>query len=139
ARGAEVARIREQLGLDRPLWVQYAVFVHRLVHVGPSRFDPAQDRAHASCASIVPGLHVDFGKSIAQRKPVVALLGDRLPRTIAPGLLRALLLPAAAGRPGAVGPALAGRGGGARAGPTRDGRASEAGAASTAASSRSCR
>jgi len=98
ARPADVARIREQLGLDRPPLVQYALFWKRLVHVGPREVD-ARDRAHANCAVVVPlgasGLHVDLGKSFQTRRPVVQMVSDGLPRTLAltlAGILVQLLI-----------------------------------------------
>ncbi len=83
ARPADVAKIRAQLGLDRPLLYQYASFLHRLVHARPPQ--PAQpeaglDPAHATCASLGP-LHFDLGKSYQQRRAVVDILAERLPRT----------------------------------------------------------
>src|SRR5262249_2876682 len=80
ARPADVARIREQLGLDRPLVEQYGLFMRRLVHAGPSAIDP-KDKAHASCAALGP-VHFDLGKSFTQRRPVIAVIGERLPRTL---------------------------------------------------------
>lgn len=80
ARPADVARIRAQLGLDRPLSTQYAIFMTRLVHLSPSAA-PQGDEAHASCANLGP-LHVDLGLSYQKRKPVVALIAERMPRTL---------------------------------------------------------
>jgi peptide/nickel transport system permease protein len=77
ARPADVARIRAQLGLDRPLGEQYALFMRRLVHLGPSEL--AKD--HASCAAIGP-VHFDLGRSFTQRRPVLTVIGERLPRTL---------------------------------------------------------
>jgi peptide/nickel transport system permease protein len=82
ARAADVARIREQLGLDRPPLVQYARFWRRLVHIGPRELD----QAHASCAVVIPlgsdlAIHLDFGKSFQMRQPVVDIVATRLPRT----------------------------------------------------------
>jgi peptide/nickel transport system permease protein len=74
ARPGDVARIRTQLGLDRPLAVQYARFVGRLVHVG----DRGDD---ATCAKLGP-IHIDLGRSFQQRRPVVDILADRLPPTL---------------------------------------------------------
>jgi peptide/nickel transport system permease protein len=95
ARPADVARIREQLGLDRPPAVQYARFWTRLVHLGPRAADPD----HPSCAVILPlghsGVHVDFGKSFQMRQPVVDIVATRMPRTLllaAAGVLLQLLL-----------------------------------------------
>jgi peptide/nickel transport system permease protein len=87
ARPAEVTRIREQLGLDRPPLVQYALFWKRLVHLGPRDIDPRTDPAHASCVTLVPlglsAVHLDLGKSYLRRQPVANLVAERLPRTFA--------------------------------------------------------
>ena len=40
APAAAVAKIRKELGLDRPLYVQYGLFLGRLVHLGPSALAP---------------------------------------------------------------------------------------------------
>lgn len=80
ARPQDVARIRQQLGLDRPVAVQYGAFMRRLVHLGPSHVDP-KDRQHGTCAALGP-FHLDFGKSYQQRRPVVSVIAERLPRTL---------------------------------------------------------
>ena len=56
ARPADVARIRTQLGLDRPIWTQYASYMGRLVRG-------------------------DLGVSYQQRSPVAKILAKRLPNT----------------------------------------------------------
>jgi peptide/nickel transport system permease protein len=87
ARPADVARIRDQLGLDRPPLLQYAIFWKRLVHVGPRVIDPRANPAHASCVVVLPlgasAAHIDLGKSFQLRQPVVDLIAARLPRTLA--------------------------------------------------------
>jgi len=81
ARRQDVERIRKQLGLDQSLPVQYARFMGRLVHLGPSVPDASDaNQEHASCATW-GRLHVDLGKSYQQRRPVTAILAERLPRT----------------------------------------------------------
>jgi peptide/nickel transport system permease protein len=75
AKAVEVARVRAQLGLDRPLPQRYALYLSRLVHVGGS--DP---KAHATCATLGP-LHVDLGRSYVQHRAVVDVIADRLPRS----------------------------------------------------------
>lgn len=82
ARPADVARIREQLGLDRPPAVQYVRFWSRLVHLGPR----ATEGEHGSCLVVLPlgdsSLHLDFGKSFQMRQPVVEVIATRMPRTL---------------------------------------------------------
>jgi peptide/nickel transport system permease protein len=93
ARPADVARIREQLGLNRPPLVRYEIFWRRLIHVGPRR--KADDPAHASCLVVIAlgasAVHVDLGKSFQLREPVVDLVAARLPRTFALAVAGALL------------------------------------------------
>jgi peptide/nickel transport system permease protein len=79
ARPQDIARIRKELGLDQSLPVQYARFMGRLVHVARAA-DPAKE--HATCAALVGPLHLDLGKSAQQRRPVVTILAERLPRTV---------------------------------------------------------
>lgn len=75
-----VARIRRELGLDRPLYVQYGLFLGRLVHLGPPPAG-AGDPKHGTCATAGP-LHFDLGRSYQQRRAVVTILGERAPRTL---------------------------------------------------------
>jgi peptide/nickel transport system permease protein len=104
ARPADVARIREQLGLDRPPLVRYGLFLRRLVHVGPRVVERHGGADHATCA-VVAGvgdraIHVDLGKSFQLRQPVVDVVAERLPRTFAlavAGVLVQLLLGVATG------------------------------------------
>jgi peptide/nickel transport system permease protein len=95
ARPQDVEKVRKELGLDKPLYVQYARFLGRLVHLGPSTFDPKKDKEHATCASVIGPLHLDLGRSFQQRRPVVTILAERFPRTlllaIAGALVQALL------------------------------------------------
>jgi peptide/nickel transport system permease protein len=99
ARPADVARLREQLGLNRPPLVQYALFWRRLIHAGPRAAGAAGDPAHASCAIVLPlggaAVHLDLGKSFQRRQAVVDIVATRLPRTFAlavAGVLVQLLL-----------------------------------------------
>jgi len=84
---ADVARLREQLGLNRPPLAQYALFWKRLVHTGPRDIDPHADPAHGSCAVVLAlggyAVHLDLGESYQMQQPVVTLLATRLPRTFA--------------------------------------------------------
>lgn len=54
---AAVAKIRQDLALDRPLYVQYGIFLSRIAHF-------------------------DLGKSYQQRRPVTTILAERAPRTL---------------------------------------------------------
>jgi len=81
ARPADVANIRRQLGLDRSIAEQYGIFLTRLVHVGPRAFDPKKTPEHATCGHL-GAVHLDLGRSYQQRRPVVAIIADRLPRTV---------------------------------------------------------
>lgn len=74
-----VAKIRKDLGLDRPLYVQYGLFMKRLIHLGPSTFAP-KDPVHGTCGNLGP-IHLDLGRSYQQRRPVMTILGERAPRT----------------------------------------------------------
>jgi peptide/nickel transport system permease protein len=89
ARPKDVERIRQQLGLDKPVLVQYGRFMRRLVHFGPPN-PSAKDPEHGTCASLGP-LHFDLGKSYQQRRPVTTILGERLPRTVMLALVAVLI------------------------------------------------
>jgi peptide/nickel transport system permease protein len=91
ARPQDVARIRKELGLDRSLAVQYARFFGRLVHLGPSDAAAEAGPDHASCARLGLRAHVDLGKSYQQRRAVVTILAERLPRTLWLGLAAAFV------------------------------------------------
>lgn len=95
ARPQDVVRIRADLGLDRSLAVQYARFMTRLAHLGPgdaaTALDAGRPKEHATCGVIVWRFHVDLGKSYQQRRPVVAILAERLPRTIMLAVCAALV------------------------------------------------
>jgi peptide/nickel transport system permease protein len=59
ASAEQVAQLRTALGFDRPLAVQYAAYLGDL-------------------------LRLDLGESLVQRAPVAAIVGDRIPYTLAP-------------------------------------------------------
>lgn len=86
ARPADVARIRDQLGLNRSPLVRYGRFWARLVHVGPHTVEKG-NAEHGSCAVVLPlgssAIHVDFGTSFQLAQPVADLVATRLPRTFA--------------------------------------------------------
>jgi peptide/nickel transport system permease protein len=87
ASAADVARIKQTMGLDRAAPVRYALFWKRLVHLGPSapRRDP--DDPHSTCAVVLPlgpaSVHIDLGKSFQMRQPVVDVVAARVGRTLA--------------------------------------------------------
>lgn len=108
ARPADVARIREQLGLARPPLVRYALFWKRLIHIGPREVGRAET-AHETCAILLGcgrlAVHVDFGKSFQMRQPVADIVATRLPRTFAlalAGVVVQLLLGVATGTAAAM-------------------------------------
>ncbi|MBX3192503.1 MAG: ABC transporter permease [Labilithrix sp.] len=92
ARPAEVEKVRKRLWLDRPLYVQYARFMSRFLHVGPGEgADPtAVKEEHETCAALGWRVHFDLGKSYQQRRPVLTILRERLPRTVALAIAAAL-------------------------------------------------
>ncbi len=61
-----VTRLHQQMGLDRPLWAQFLLFVRSV-------------------------LHGDFGTSIALRVPVTSIIAERLPATLMLTALATLL------------------------------------------------
>ncbi len=60
-----IAAIHQQLGLDRPLYVQYVIWIGRIVHG-------------------------DLGRSITTHQPVATAIGERLPATIELGMVALL-------------------------------------------------
>ncbi len=93
ARPEAVARVRQELGLDRPVPQRYARFLGVLVHRAGSA------RTHGSCATFGP-VHVDLGTSYQENRPVVKMLGERVPRTLVlalAGLVAQLVLGVALG------------------------------------------
>ena len=75
ATAADAVRLRAELELDRPVAIQYARWAERT-------------------------LHADLGRSIVDRRPVLAILGDAMPVSIALGgasLLLSFLVGAVAG------------------------------------------
>jgi peptide/nickel transport system permease protein len=92
AREVDVARIRDQLGLDQPPLTRYVRFWERLVHFGPAA---AGAPGHADCATIVTfgshALHVDLGRSYQKSQPVADLIAQRFPRSFALALAGVLV------------------------------------------------
>lgn len=91
ARPQDVEKIRKSLRLDRPLRVQYMYFLQRLVHFGAADTTSKEVAAeHGTCANLWR-VHFDLGKSYQQRRPVVTILGERLPRTLFLAIAAALV------------------------------------------------
>ena len=82
ARPADVARIRTQLGLDRPLTVRYWLYMTNLVSL---RKRPPKGKPD-SALHIGP-VAIDLGVSYLKRQPVVKLLEKALPPTLLVGIL----------------------------------------------------
>ncbi|MCD6074700.1 MAG: Peptide transporter, permease protein [Rhodospirillales bacterium] len=58
----EIENMRRELGLDRPVWMQYFVYV----------------------AEVAQG---DFGRSIRYQRPVIEVIAERIPKTVQLGLV----------------------------------------------------
>jgi peptide/nickel transport system permease protein len=82
ARPQDVARIRTQLGLDRPIPVRYWKYLTGLVKFGAP---PADEKPDATLR--LGPMRVDLGVSYLKRRPVVELLKKALPPTLLVGLL----------------------------------------------------
>lgn len=80
AAAADVTRARAIYGLDRPVSVQFVTYWAHLVHRGPP--PTPKDKEHRSCAALGAGVHLDLGYSFYYRKPVVALLVAKIPRSL---------------------------------------------------------
>ncbi len=81
ARPADVKLIRQQLGLDQPLLVQYGIFLRRLVRWVPPGINAAKHKEYSTCFT-AGRVCFDLGKSYQQGRPVAKVILDRLPRTI---------------------------------------------------------
>ncbi|HMJ16158.1 MAG TPA: ABC transporter permease [Polyangiaceae bacterium] len=86
ARPADVARIRRELGLDQPIPVRYVRYMTQLVRFGGAKADAAED----SALWLGP-VGIDLGVSYLKRQPVVALLGEALPKTLLLGAFALLV------------------------------------------------
>jgi peptide/nickel transport system permease protein len=78
-RSSDRERLTRQLGLDKPLLVQYAVWL-----IGNDWMDIDLDGdgvadAKGTRKGILRG---DFGKSFMEKRPVIDLIGERLPNTL---------------------------------------------------------
>lgn len=82
---ADLARVRERLALDAPLWTRLAARARTTLH-RPSV--NAGDGTHADCTDLVV-VHVDLGRSYVYRRPVAELVAKRLPASLALAIVTA--------------------------------------------------
>lgn len=78
-RNADKERLRRQLGLDKPLIVQY---VYWLVGNDWAKVDQDGDGVAETPGTRKGVLRGDFGISLVNRKPVLEVIKDRLPNTL---------------------------------------------------------
>ncbi len=78
-RSSDRERLTRQLGLDKPLLVQYAVW---LVGNDWMNIDLDGDGVPDAKGSRKGILRGDFGKSFMEKRPVIDLIGERLPNTL---------------------------------------------------------
>jgi peptide/nickel transport system permease protein len=82
ARPADVAHLRTELGLDRPVLVRYTRYLSGLIRLRRSATPENQDTA-----LWIGPVGIDLGVSYLKRKPVVALLGKALGPTLLLGFM----------------------------------------------------
>jgi peptide/nickel transport system permease protein len=73
------ARLRRQLGLDQPIYVQYLVW---LVGNDWMKIDLDGDGVPETPGRRSGVLRGDFGNSLSSKRPVTQLIGERLPNTL---------------------------------------------------------
>lgn len=78
-RAADYERLRRQLGLDKPIYTQY---VYWLVGNDWTKTDVDGDGIAETQGTRKGILRGDFGTSLLNRKPVLEVIGDRLPNTL---------------------------------------------------------
>jgi peptide/nickel transport system permease protein len=91
ARPADVVAIRTEMGLNGSFASRYRLFLTHIVHIAyeSSEHESAPPTAkllerrspHASCWKLF-ALHFDLGRSYQQRRGVLDVLAERLPRTL---------------------------------------------------------
>jgi peptide/nickel transport system permease protein len=77
ARPADVARIRVQLGHDRPIGVRYLRYMGSFLRVRGF----GAEAPDSSSTSWIGPIGIDLGRSYLKQRPVIELLGDALPAT----------------------------------------------------------
>jgi len=78
-RSADYERLKRQLGLDKPIYTQYFYW---LVGNTWARIDLDGDGVAESPGTRLGILRGDFGTSIVNRKPVMQVIGERIPNTL---------------------------------------------------------
>jgi peptide/nickel transport system permease protein len=78
-RAADYERLKRQLGLDKPIYVQY---IYWLVGNNWTRIDLDGDGVTETPGTRLGILRGDFGTSLVNRKPVMQVIGERIPNTL---------------------------------------------------------
>jgi peptide/nickel transport system permease protein len=78
-RASDLERLKRQLGLDKPIYDQY---LYWLIGNTWMRVDLDGDGAAETPGTRLGILRGDFGKSLVDRKPVMEVIGERIPNTL---------------------------------------------------------
>ena len=78
-RAADYERLKRQLGLDKPIYTQY---LYWLVGNSWTRIDLDKDGVAETPGTRLGILRGDFGTSLVNRKPVMQVIGERIPNTL---------------------------------------------------------
>jgi peptide/nickel transport system permease protein len=78
-RQADYERLKRQLGLDKPLYLQY---IYWLAGNDWAKIDLNGDGIAETAGSRVGILRGDFGNSLVNRKPVMQVIAERIPNTL---------------------------------------------------------
>src|SRR5215216_4976082 len=76
---ADRARLRRQLGLDQPIYIQYLVW---LAGNDWMKIDMDGDGVAETPGKRLGVLRGDLGKSLINKRPVIELITERLPNTL---------------------------------------------------------
>jgi peptide/nickel transport system permease protein len=78
-RTADRERLKRQLGLDKPIYTQY---IYWLIGNTWTKVDLDGDGVAETAGTRLGILRGDFGTSIVNRKPVMQVIGERIPNTL---------------------------------------------------------
>jgi peptide/nickel transport system permease protein len=78
-RASDLERLKRQLGLDKPIYDQY---LYWLIGNTWTRVDLDGDSVAETPGTRLGILRGDFGKSLVDRKPVMEVIGERIPNTL---------------------------------------------------------